>query len=96
MLLLVHLEGATFLGSLKMNAKRRDARNWLFDLDKALLNGFLPILRLGTDQNSPRDTQIAIEPRVPQTSAVALDSQLDTAAGTALAPWLDLEVGAVD
>ena len=96
MLLLVHLEGTTFLGSLEMNAKRRDASEWFVDLDEALLHRFLPILRLGTDQNSSRDTQVAIEPRVPQTSAVALNCQLNAATGTALAPRLHLEVGAVD
>ena len=96
MLLLVHLEGTLFLSSLKMNAKRRDASEWFVDLDEALLHRFLPILRLGTDQNSSRDTQVAIEPRVPQTSAVALHAQLNAATGTALAPRLHLEVGTVD
>lgn len=96
MFLLVHLEGTSFLGSLEVNAKRRNTGDGLIDLDEFLLHGLLALLRRGTDQNTSTDAKVTVKPGMPEASAVALDSQLDTAAGTALAPWLDLEIGAVE
>lgn len=96
MLLLVHLEGTSFLGSLEMDAERRHAGDGLIDLDEFLLDRLLALLRRGTDQNTSTDAKVTIKPGMPEASAVTLDSQLDTAAGTALAPWLDLEIGAIE
>lgn len=95
MLLLVYLESASFLGSLEMDAKRRNAGDGLIDLDELLLHRVPPVLRLGTDKDATTNAKVSIEPRMPQPTTVALYSKLDAATGTALAPWLHLEVGTV-
>mmetsp|Transcript_5132 Transcript_5132/g.14542 ORF Transcript_5132/g.14542 Transcript_5132/m.14542 type:complete len:225 (-) Transcript_5132:116-790(-) len=90
MILLVHSECLPLLGRLQMDGKIGNSHNGPINLQQPL---FDPTALGMPDHHTSRDAQIAIEPRMPQTTAVALHGELDgTAASMPLAAGLHLEV----
>lgn len=68
----VHLE-TLVRGAVKVDGKRRDAKDGPRDFDQLVRH--LPTL--ATNQNPPRDAEVAVEPGMPQATPVVLHSHLE-------------------
>lgn len=69
---LVHLKRLALLYRLQVDGKRRHPQHRPMDSEQSLVER--PVLR--THNHAPRNREVAVEPRVPETAAVALDVDL--------------------
>jgi len=91
-ILLVNLESGPLIPCLEVNTEGRNAAYGLLEVHELLLEGSVRLL----DDNPTGDRQVAIEPRVPQASPVALDIQLGDVTGAGLLrAGLNAEVGGI-
>lgn len=89
---LVLLVGIKVALAMQVDGEGRDSDEGAVDLDETGDNG---IRVLFADEDATGDAQVAIEPRVPDATAIGLDADLQEAVGRLLADGLDAQAGRV-